>query len=106
MITHTVLAAGDIGSTAHVTVLAAADVGTMITNAISWIRGIGIGAIILAGSGHILKKVFTHQFTVTGILTVVGLCSLACVVFMFLPTIAQAVTGAGGQIAGGSGGSY
>lgn len=86
------------------TVLAAADPGTMINNALSLLRNIGVPILILAGSAHLISKAVTKQFTINAVVRTAVICCFAVAVFLLLPVFAESFTGVTQQVTGGSAG--
>lgn len=82
------------------TVLAAGDPGAIINNILSYVRGFGAGLIVLAGSGHILKKVIGREFTLQHMGRVVIICCGAAALFLMLPQLVQMFTGWAGSSTG------
>ncbi|WP_061010035.1 hypothetical protein [Mycolicibacterium mucogenicum] len=79
------------------TVLAAGDPGAIINNILSYVRGFGAGLIVLAGSGHILKKVVGREFTLQHMGRVVIICCCGAALFLMLPQIVQMFVGWAGN---------
>ncbi|MEN4464522.1 hypothetical protein LT337_31945 (plasmid) [Mycolicibacterium fortuitum] len=86
------------------TVLAAADPGTMINNALTLVRNVGVPLIILAGSAHLIGKVFGKQFTINALARTAVICCIAVAVFLLLPVFAESFTGVTERVTGGSSG--
>lgn len=83
------------------TVLAAADPGTMINNALSLLRNVGVPLIILAGSAHLISKVVSKQFTINALARTAVICCFAVAVFLLLPVFAESFTNVTEQVTGG-----
>lgn len=83
------------------TVLAAADPGTMINNALSLLRNVGVPLIILAGSAHLISKVVSKQFTINALARTAVICCFAVAVFLLLPVFAESFTHVTEQVTGG-----
>lgn len=86
------------------TVLAATDPGTMINNALSLLRNVGVSVIILAGSAHLIGKTVTKQFTINALARTTVICCLAVALFLLMPVLAESVTGVSERVTGGSAG--
>lgn len=86
------------------TVLAATDPGTMVSNAVTLVRNLGVGVIILMGSGHLIAKTASRQFTIATLARTAVVCCFAVALFLLLPTLAESVTGVGENVTGGSAG--
>ena len=86
------------------TVLAATDPGTMINNALQLVRNVGVGLIILMGSGHLIGKTIGRQFTIGALTRTAVICCLAVALFLMLPTLAESFTGVGQNVTGGNSG--
>ncbi|PJE18039.1 MAG: hypothetical protein CK429_05305 [Mycobacterium sp.] len=82
------------------TMLAANDPATMISNAVTLVRNVGVSLIILMGSGHIISKAAGRQFTIGALARTAVICCLAVALFLMLPTLAEMVTGVGQRVTG------
>lgn len=91
-------------ATQAVTIVAAADPGTMVNNALAMLRNLGVPLIILASSSHIITKVIGKQFSVGVLARTAVIGCLAVALFLLLPTLAESVTGVGQTVTGGNAG--
>ena len=80
--------------------LAAADLSTMVNNAVALIRNVGVSVIVLMGSGHIIAKTAGHQFSIGVLARTAVICCFAVALYLLLPTLAEMVTGQAGKVVG------
>lgn len=82
------------------TVLAATDPGTMINNALTLVRNVGVSLIVLMGSGHLIAKTVSRQFTINALGRTVVITCLGVALFLLLPTLAESFTGVTENVTG------
>lgn len=86
------------------TVLAATDPATMINNALTLVRNVGVSLIILMGSGHLISKTVSRQFTIGALTRTAVITCLGVALFLMLPTLAESFTGVTQNVTGGGSG--